>query len=395
MKKLIVFALCIISLRSWGQIDEKRMQRDLEVAKNILNTLISDNNDMLMMGSDIDASYLPGYGVTFTLPDNPFFWHISMPHRAISIGQGRSYSYRYKMSSSDTPELPEHQDSNVAIVISPDKENYTVEDNGDSDGDAVKAKSEMDKKEEHLKQAIITFFSDYADLIAQLGPDSRIRVIQKMMPDFPMIAWSTGDGEEVQKGSSGFSAEVYKKDITAYKEGKIKLGEFKERVTFTDANKKNRSADLDIFSKIMKSYFSPDVSQTYFIQNNPAYERIEDYGVIYSVKTYSSYQSNDVFNLPTTGQQLNLQERNKKVEEMYPEFEKELKNFIVDYGRTIRSLGDNENLILKVSLTRCEGCSMPKSLEVTVKASVLSQYDQQKISRDKALAAINVKKFDQ
>ena len=99
MKKVILFLLLsIASLSSRAQIDDKRMQRDLEVAKNILNTLISDNNDMLMMMSrDIDATYLPGYGVTFTLPQNPFFWHISMPRGAISIGRGRSYSYSYKV----------------------------------------------------------------------------------------------------------------------------------------------------------------------------------------------------------------------------------------------------------------------------------------------------------
>jgi hypothetical protein len=348
-----------------------------------------------MMGRDIDASYLPGYGVTFTLPENPFFWRIRMPRGAVSVGRGRSYSYSYKMTTPDTPETPEHQDSNMAIVISPDKEKYIVEDNGDSDETDMKAKSEMDAREAHLRQAIITFFSDYADLIAQLGPDSRIRVIQKMMPDIFVTSGWADASDMPETGSNGFSAEVYKKDITAYKDGKINLDQFTKRVTFTDTDKATRSADLDIFSKILKSYFSPDVSQTYFIQNNPSYERIKDYGVIYSVQTYSSYQDDDVFRLPTTGQRLNLQERNKKVEELYPEFEKELKNFIVDYGRTIRSLGNDENLILNVSLTRCEGCSIPKSVEVSVKASVLSQYDQQKITRDKALAAINVKENNQ
>ena len=80
---------------------------------------------------------------------------------------------------------------------------------------------------------------------------------------------------------------------------------------------------------------------------------------------------------------------------MYPKFEKELKEFIVDYGRTIRSLDDDEVLMLKVKLTRCKGCSIPSNIDVSLKAGVLKDYDQQKINRDKALGSIEIKKYEQ
>ncbi|HLF34743.1 MAG TPA: hypothetical protein VI583_10910, partial [Cyclobacteriaceae bacterium] len=64
MKKIIVIGMLISATQSWAQIDEKRMDRDLEVAKNILGTLIADNNDFMMFGRNIETSYLPGYGVT-------------------------------------------------------------------------------------------------------------------------------------------------------------------------------------------------------------------------------------------------------------------------------------------------------------------------------------------
>jgi hypothetical protein len=98
--------------------------------------------------------------------------------------------------------------------------------------------------------------------------------------------------------------------------------------------------------------------------------------------------------MPATGEKsLTLTERNKKVEELYPAFESDLRNFLIDYGRTIRSLDENEFLILKVRLTQCEACTIPKSIEVKIKGAVLFQYDRQEITRDKALAAIEIKKM--
>ncbi len=403
MKKLILFTLCFVSLRVWAQqIDEQRMNRDLEVAKNILNTLISDNNNnMFFMNNSIDATYLPGYGVTFTIPDN-MFWRFNIMNKKFMIARPGAYSYSYEYKSPDSGDVPtpptagidsgNQSQSSVDVYVTPDKE---VSKSKDNNGDIDKSEEEY---EAHLKNSIMTFFSDYADLISQLGPDSRIRVVQKASPDFKMTFAFAGDSGEnsSQNNADGFSAEVYKKDISAYREGKINLDEFKKRVTFTDMNKETHVPDLDLFSKILKSYFSPDVSQTYFVDNTPSYERIKDYGVIYSVQTFSSYEDNDVFKMPSTpGQTLNEQDRNKKVVALYPKFEEDVKNFIVDYGRAIHSLGDNEMLVIKIKLTRCDQCSMPKSIEVSVNASVLSQYEQQKITRDTALAAITIKRDDQ
>jgi hypothetical protein len=46
---------------------------------------------------------------------------------------------------------------------------------------------------------------------------------------------------------------------------------------------------------------------------------------------------------------------------------------------------------LEVKIQACKKCKVPKTLEVSTKMSTLSQYDQQKISKDKALNQIEVK----
>jgi hypothetical protein len=66
---------------------------------------------------------------------------------------------------------------------------------------------------------------------------------------------------------------------------------------------------------------------------------------------------------------------------------------VIDYGRTIRSVPEGEKLLLKVKLTKCEGCKIPKSLELSVPMATLRQFDQQKLSREKAVAAIEIKEL--
>jgi hypothetical protein len=97
--------------------------------------------------------------------------------------------------------------------------------------------------------------------------------------------------------------------------------------------------------------------------------------------------------MPTLGlTNLTQEERDKKVKELYPVFESELKENILDYGRTLKSLNDNEQLIVDVSMTKCTGCGIPASLELAVKASVLKEYSAGKLDKSAALSKIEVKK---
>jgi hypothetical protein len=88
---------------------------------------------------------------------------------------------------------------------------------------------------------------------------------------------------------------------------------------------------------------------------------------------------------------VNEEERKKTVMELYPKFKEDIKSVLVEYGRTISSLEENEMILLKIKTTKCEGCGIPKSLEVSVKKSVLTQFDQRKISLDEALKAVKTK----
>jgi hypothetical protein len=84
--------------------------------------------------------------------------------------------------------------------------------------------------------------------------------------------------------------------------------------------------------------------------------------------------------------------RDKKVTELYPKFEQELKENMLEYGRTLRSLGDEEVLVFNVSLTKCKGCGIPSTVELNVKNSVVKDFGAGKIDKNTALSRFIVKK---
>jgi hypothetical protein len=93
--------------------------------------------------------------------------------------------------------------------------------------------------------------------------------------------------------------------------------------------------------------------------------------------------------MPTIGlENVDLATRNKKVTELYPKFEQELKENMVEYGRTLKSLKENEVLVFQIRMTRCPECGIPSSLELIIKGSVLKDFAAGKIDQAAAISKI-------
>src|SRR5882724_6190986 len=112
MKKVMIVWMMLAGTIVFAQtkVDEERMQRDIEIAENILSTMIKQQlNRHNFFPMEVQGSYLPGYGVTFRLPSaefgNIFFlqgdgdsWNVEMPDVPDApelVGHPRTYSYSY------------------------------------------------------------------------------------------------------------------------------------------------------------------------------------------------------------------------------------------------------------------------------------------------------------
>src|SRR5690606_21594175 len=119
-----------------------------------------------------------------------------------------------------------------------------------------------------------------------------------------------------------------------------------------------------------------------------------DFGSVFYMQIVSSVEKSlNQFFLPTLGlQNLDQEARDRKVAELYPAFEAGLKENILEYGRTVKSLKDDERLIFNVTLTKCQGCGIPASLELSIEGAVLKAFDTGRIDKQEALKKFTVKK---
>jgi hypothetical protein len=250
----------------------------------------------------------------------------------------------------------------------------------------------MDESTQKTIHAVKDFIADYGDLIGQLGPNERI------------IVTNRGEGERMWFGSfenqaSNFiTVEGMKSDIMQYKQSKISRDQLMAKLKVVNSERDNTlQPDLELLASIFNRLYRSDLSKSYFTQENTYYERLKDFGVIYHMQVFSSNQQDvDNWSMPTLSlEDVDQVTRDKKVKELYPLFTKSIKEDILEYGRTLRSLKDEENLIFDIRMTRCRGCGLPSSLEYTIKYSVLKDYAAGKISKEVAIGKISEKKGEE
>jgi hypothetical protein len=382
-----------------NKVDEARMQRDIEVTENILCTLIKQQlGKRNFFPMEVQGSYLPGYGVTFHLPSeffgNMIFmqgdgdWNFEppMPPEPEAPGEPthpvRSFSYSFSTSEDKARE---------EVRRTPGTKSKTKITRGRS----ANSDSSKTAYSEKLLEAAKNFVADYGDLLTQLQPNEKITITNKGEGrNFPMV-WGGSGGFEKRKQTI-ITVEGTKSDVNQLRQGKITRDQLISKLHVMNTEVSDElQPDLELLTSIFNRLYSRDLSKTFFCDDNIYYEKLKDYGAVYHMQVYASNQIDEEgnFYMPTVHlNDLDQQARDKKVKELYPEFEKNIKEDILEYGRTLKSLKDEEVLMFEVTMTRCKGCAIPSTLELSVKNSILKDYSSGKISKEAAMAKINLKK---
>lgn len=419
---------------------DDRMSRDIAVAENVLSTLIKQEFEQRsFFFTDIKGNYISGYGVTFTVPTsmlNASVWSTGGNELVVTDG-GYVNSY-----TTDAATVYERNAADKAEEARRATKNATKEDQ--------KAQKERDKAEQNRQtasdhrehelqerqvygigtavggvQTINTrgrgkyyntdsmtavnnakvvnaaknFIADYGDMLSQLGPEERIVVTNRAGGENQF--WYYGHKEK----RSLLTVEATKGDLTQFRQGKLTREQLMAKIKVVNTvSSQKTEPDMELLSSIFNRLYQSDLSTTYYVQNSVYYERLADFGAILHMQVVSSITNVDAYGNYRTGTDIRLTmptqrlnnltqaERDKKVKELYPVFESELKENILEYGRTLRSLNDNEQLMVDVSVTKCEGCGIPGTLELVVKASVLKDFNAGKLDKSAALSKIEVKK---
>lgn len=412
--------------RTGQELDEKKMNRDLEIAKNILATLIKTGSESWFGGNAIEASYIKDYGVVFTIPAHLVYFNTG----------GNSF-----IAIPDIPPMPEFApipdidfnedfyENDVDVEIDKEKLKAEMKRDQEKEKEEMKrAQAEMKIRQKEMKEVqkefkkaklaevremrefyvqaeetsdinweevMITFMTDYADLIGQLQPNEKIVINQKSpMQEYVVVWQDNGSEEKSETQPSSISAEVRRKDVTDYKSGKINKSDFIKKITINKTKPQAKIPDLEMFASIFDRFYSQDLSETFYSQSTPRYELLNGYGVVFHLKVQSSKYAYSRVRFYSPGEntgQIGTDSKGVDEEALYPKFKEDVKNFMLDYGRTIRSLDSDEKVLLEINIQACRNCKVPKSLELSTKLSTLNKYDQQKLSKDKALDLIEIK----
>jgi hypothetical protein len=437
------------------KIDEQRMERDIEVAENILSTLLRQQFDKQRMffPLEVKGNYQPGYGVTFRLPADfttPIVFSFDGMNNMDLVNPPNpgEYSYSYKFNDEEINDAVNEQLERVQERLEAEQDRIQAEQeriqeeqerieeeheriNEEGEHNKEKQKGKHVKADVHVNvdakpevivikekgvkpakdvmrqkkqvnldsirdvynakmiEAAKAFLADYGDLISQLKPEERI------------IITNQGEQPRMWMGKlmnapnrTHLSVEATKGDVSQFKQGKMSHDQFIGKVKVVNTQTvETVEPDLELLSSIFDRLYQSDLARTFFTEDRVYYERLKDFGVIYYMQVYSSHQNEYTFSMPTLKlRELDQKARDEKVKQLYPEFEKEIKENMLEYGRTVKSLKDNEVLVFNVKMTKCKGCAIPSSLEVSVKGSVLKDYSAGKMDKSAAISKMMIKK---
>jgi protein required for attachment to host cells len=428
--KFLIGLLLIVSMASAQNFDQNKMNRDLEVARTVLNSLVNKSG-VNWVSNDNKGRYIEGYGVILNMPPhNLIFGNFDFPVE--------DFDFHFDDFEDD---FYDDFDDNVEVIIADGKRledmsakereefQKEIEERAEEKAERAQERAEraqeraersqelaqrqqelvaraqeianktvrvlrLDsmqiKSEEKRLAAMKTFLVDYAHLIGQLQPEEKILITDKSAH---MVEFTNSFGVDALKNSR-LSAEIAVKDVQALQSGKISREEALERIKINRNEKESKKVykDLELFKSIIDRLYSRDLAETYYSYGNIEFEKLDGLGAMFFMNTVSSLkQSDGMWKVPTQDKGgLNQEARDELVKSLYPKFEQQLKENLVEYGRTVTSLNSDERIIFNAKITKCEGCGIPKNVELSIKASDLADFNSGKISKEQAISRIKV-----
>lgn len=383
--------ITMISSVSLAQgMDENQMDQDIEVMESILSQMFFQNNRNNSGWNQVSGNYLPGFGLVFKIPR----------------------SKNYFLGS-----------ENLARINTILSESYTQS----AFDKNVFAKDKIDSihkaEDNHFKETVKSFFTGYGDLISQLDANDNILVIYGSdihgQPNYavnPFIRRRLkNEGVEEIKPASKVTAQVDFEDILSYKKANTTEKQFVKNIRFSEKSL-NEAVDQEfiILSGIFEKLYSHRAGS--FGHDRPiGFERIDGLGVIYEMSLRLSLlvgstgvsafsiasgikevgDRKDRANIYTIPEKYNekMDAYKKQREKAYLELKLKLKQDLIRYGKTLKSLQADEILMMATKMSDCLSCDQPEKLNLIVKGSVLKDYNQQKITLEQAVESITEKEI--
>lgn len=390
-------------------IDENRMSRDIKIMENVLQEMFKTSGTTRARyggpfsfgkSHNIRGTYLSGYGVIFTIPAaRPGFM-------ALSGINGNDFSFDFEYGD-------------------------------DEKGEKVTEESITDK--------IIEFLQDYGSVIGQLSDEEKVMVIYNTTAsgdrfDFDAF-WLSGEGEDENEEQEKkrqdiptLSIAAEKSDLQAYRSGGISSEQLRKRLEISTAGLNDtRQIDLKVMANILETALkeSEGSSGSFRISGSVDYVMLDNFGALFFGNAFSAgglssaLSSLNLSNIDSinvqpqnnkgrvrittkSGEQRiyssdemleerkkRQEQRHKQMEEHYKTFVSRLKESLVDYGRTLRSVGSDQYILVSVALNSRFGHNrdLPERIDMQIQKSVLEAMERGDIDREEAIDQIQVREY--
>mgnify|MGYP003634077340 CR=1 FL=1 len=378
MKSLILGLLLVMfasPLATAQQFDTNRMNRDLNIMENILSEMFKTqtgnseyNRTISMISRSVRGTYMPGFGVIFMVNNNTNRFPITV------------------QSSSD---------NNVSF--------YYTSDEDDSNTNTVDEASVTARMKEFLK--------NYASTIGQLKPAENVVVIygKAARNEFTVLrSFQSGKvTTEKQKALPVISVSASTTDLQDYRSGKLSESAFEKRLNIAKAEGKEY-LDLKVMSNIFETALKDRDADAFRLSGSVDYLMLENFGVLFSFDVrISSSTSYSLARSLRFAEEIVFEQGAPKsddkdaktkeeivaqTKEAYNQLKKDLKEYLVDYGRTINSIKSNQYILTTVTIDgRNEG--VPNRIDVQLKKAVLEDLDKGTITRAQALNKVIVTEY--
>jgi len=375
-----LFALGTALAQQGQDFDAGRMNRDINIMENILSEIfkvetIDDNRDVVVAsgvfkrGGGIRGTYLPDYGVIFMIPDvrSSFFLY----------NEGKSYAFAYSSGNAEDSKISE---------------------------DAV-----IDRIEEFLR--------DYGSTIGQLDSDEKIMVIygvNRSSRNFGGVALFNKSSSETEEKTRipTISVVAEKGNLEAYRSGRINEDQFRERLSIARVNDNQRQLDMEVLANIFETAMKEqDEEETFRIRGSVDYLKLDNFGALFffDVSYSKSFAVISVQFAKELAErrngQVNLRELSDSADDStkiaksretqisaYETFTEQLREYIVDYGRTLKSLQPDHFVMVSVNISsRID--EIPERIDVQIKKSDLDALDRGRINRNQAIDRVAVREY--
>lgn len=450
IKGLMIISMCFpLSFSLAQEIDNARMEQDIDVAEKILEELFNPNQNHTF-GSRYKSRglHLKDYGVIFQVPS------VAMTIPYTISGQGISYSItgdaiildRLRATHADDDD---HDDENKNYKNKNKSKIYRVR-----DLDSILMARRM-----KIIDKMKSFYLNYGDLIGQLKDNDKIMLVYDS-PDREYTATIAGnwgqfiksirekdeneddndDNDDEPKVSAPRAKtenrrtdkivmEIARGDINQYKSGKLNKEQFLSKIKIQEIEKNtDNEMEFDILAGIFEKIVKRESNDFYF-RDRVHYQRLANFGVMYDLELqpehnwfiegrYNFEFNNRIFELKDRAFMLDEKRKNKDKHEKelkkekenmerekaelekdnkekkieMEKFEKQIKENLIQYGRTLRSLKPDEFLALNIKFKSWSDENTPQNMLFTIKKSVLEAYDKREISLEDAISKIEVKK---